>query len=116
EAEAPPAGRRLLVSPERMRLARYTAALGPTTLFAVLSVQVVFAVRAESDPRAVLVACLLRVGLLGWTALRGYMTGERSILTDSVRYYTVKAELLRDFVDAQRREADSRPEADRPSA
>lgn len=96
--EAPRHRREILLSPGRQLARRYTAALLPTTIFSLFSAQIIFAVQSNCDPKTVFVQCLLRVGLLSWTALRGYAVGERTILCDSVAYLEEKADLLEAFL------------------
>ena len=68
-----------------------------SALFALFSAQIVFAAEGQSDLRIVLVASLLRIGLLAFTALRGYMVGERTILCDTVGYLDAKSDFLDSF-------------------
>lgn len=89
--------KQLMISPLRMRARRYGKALVPTALFALFSAQIVFAAEGQSDLRIVLVASLLRIGLLAFTALRGYMVGERTILCDTVGYLDAKSDFLDSF-------------------
>lgn len=95
--DAPHHRREILLSPGRQLARRYTAALLPTTVFSLFSAQIVFAVQSNCDPRTVFVQCLLRIGLLSWTALRGYAVGERTVLCDSVAYLEEKADFLEAF-------------------
>ena len=95
--DAPRHRREILLSPGRQLARRYTAALLPTTVFSLFSAQIVFAVQSNCDPRTVFVQCLLRIGLLSWTALRGYAVGERTVLCDSVTYLEEKADFLEAF-------------------
>lgn len=90
--------RHLLISPRGLRMRRYGAALAPTTVFAMFSAQVVFAVEAQTDLWAVAVEACLRIALLTWTAVRGYATGEKTILWDTVSYLRAKTDLLSEFV------------------
>ena len=90
--------RSLLASPTRTRLRRYGAALAPTTVFAMFSAQVVFAIEAQTDLWAVAVEAGVRIALLTWTAIRGYATGEKTILSDTVSYLRGKTDLLAAFV------------------
>ena len=87
-----------LLSPAYTTLRRYTAALLPSTLFAVFSAQIVFAVTANDDPKAVLIETLLRIGLLSFTAYRGYTVGEKSVMQDRVGYLLAKADFLGRFI------------------
>jgi len=96
--DAPHHRREILLSPGRQLARRYTAALLPTTVFSLFSAQIIFAVQSQCDLRTVFVQCLLRIGLLSWTALRGYAVGERTVLCDSVTYLEEKADLLEAFV------------------
>lgn len=89
----------ILTSPARLLAGRYTAALLPTTVFGLFSAQVIFAVQTNCDLRAVFVQSLLRIGLLSWTALRGYAVGERTILCDSVTFLEEKADFLEEFIE-----------------
>ena len=95
--DAPPRHSPLL-SPTRTTAKRYTASLFPSTIFALFSSQIVFAVVARQDPKAVLVEALLRIGLLSWTALRGYAVGEKSVLLDTLHYLFAKADFLSRFL------------------
>ena len=87
-----------LLHPRRLLARRYGASLLPTTVMALFSAQIVFAVVANEDPRVVLVESLLRIGLLSWTALRGYLVGEKTVLADSVDYLRAKADFLGGFL------------------
>ena len=88
-----------LLSPAYRTAGRYTASLLPSTVFALFSAQIVFAVVANQDPKTVLVEALLRIGLLSWTALRGYAVGEKSVTVDTVGYLYAKADFLTRFMD-----------------
>ena len=87
-----------LLHPRRLLARRYGASLLPTTVMALFSAQIVFAVVANEDPRVVFVESLLRIGLLSWTALRGYLVGEKTVLSDSVDYLIAKTDFLSAFL------------------
>ena len=93
-------GNRLFVNPAAARVRRYSASLLPSTLFALFSAQIVFAVSAYEDVRTLFVELLLRCALLTWTAVRGYAVGEKTILQDSCAYLLAKADFLESFVNS----------------
>ncbi|MBO5788883.1 MAG: hypothetical protein J6R42_02940 [Clostridia bacterium] len=87
-----------LLSPKRLMSRRYSKALLPTTIFALFSAQIVFEAQMGGDIKRIFVESLLRVGLLSWTALRGYATGEKTIELDSIAYLVAKTDFLEEFV------------------